>query len=131
MATITLATTSNGYAPQYGYAPAPLTKEQYEEQRLIAEKAQQEAAARYEEMMKNAPAPAARPAAFSQPAFSQPQAFQPAVFDQQAIMKQMQAQREEMMKMMEQRRKEADARFQNFLKEVNEARATKVETQKS
>jgi len=101
---------NTGYNASNGYA---LTKEQYEEQRLIAEKAQQEAAARYEEMMKNAPAPAARPAAFSQPAFSQPQAFQPAVFDQQA------------------RRKEADARFQNFLKEVNEARATKIETQKS
>ncbi|RDH80732.1 MAG: hypothetical protein DIZ80_17035 [endosymbiont of Galathealinum brachiosum] len=119
---------SNGYyqQPQYGYAPAPLTKEQIEEQRAIAEKAQKEAAERYQEMVKNAPKAPAFPVAQTQP-----QPFQPAAFDQQAMIKKMEEQRAQMMKMMEERRKEAEARHQDFLKQVKDARATKVETQKS
>jgi len=120
---------NNAYArPQYGYAPTPLTKEQIEQQRAIAEKAQKEAAARYQEMLKNTPEAPVYPTAY-QP---QPQAFQqPAAFNHQAMIKQMKEQRVEMMKMMELRRKEAEARHQDFLKKVKETRATKAETQKS
>ena len=118
-----------GYAPYgypaYGYAPQPLTQEQIDEQRKLAEKAQKEAMERHQEMMKNAPA------------FQQP--FQPAMFQEPAMggfgddtfEKEMQQRREERMKAMEQRRKEADERYQKFIQERNEARAEKKETTKS